>query len=807
MPTLQRPDGPVAIGDTLPLLPLRDIVLFPHMIAPLLVGRPGSVSALEDAMAADRLLFVATQRSPDTVEPRLEDVHRMGTIGRVLQMLRLQDGTFKVLLEGLARARMARVARGEGTTRVKFQTLEDVQAASAETEALRRNVAAQFSEYVRLHKRIPDEVLLSIVGIEDPAMLADVLAAHLITKVAVKQRLLESVDLATRFRVLGQVLNEELEILQIERRIEGEVKNSVKKNQKEFYLNEQLKAIRKELGQGEPGSSDAESLHAAVDDAKMSQEARMLATQEIERLSRMPALSPEAAVVRTYVETLCALPWRRRTRDRLDLAAVRQKLDADHYGLEKLKERILEFLAVTKLTRALHGPILCFVGPPGVGKTSLGRSIAEAMGRKFVRVSLGGVHDEAEIRGHRRTYIGAMPGRIVQSLRKCGSANPVFLLDEIDKLGSDFRGDPSAALLEALDPEQNFAFSDHYLEVGFDLSKVLFITTANVLHTIPPALLDRMEVLQLPGYLDHEKLAIARQFLLPKQLAEHGLGAADLEIEESALERIVHEYTREAGVRGLEREIGRVCRKVARQVAETRVRGVRRRESKRVDGDVLQEYLGVAPYRDRSLPSQPEVGVATGLAWTPSGGEVLSIEVMRIPGRGDLILTGQLGDVMRESARAAFSCVRSILGDLGVRRDAFEQHDVHVHVPEGAIPKDGPSAGLAIAVALASLASGRAVDRRLAMTGEITLLGRILPVGGLNEKTVAAVRAAITTVFVPEANAKDLSELPAHVREKLEIVEVNHVGQVLDVVLGNRRRRRPRHASTASSRAPVGIAH
>jgi ATP-dependent Lon protease len=798
MATIRRADDVLEIGDTLAVMPLRDVVVYPHMIVPLLVGRPGSVAALQEAAAGDRLLFVTAQRSPDVVDPGPDDVHRMGVVARILQQLKLPDGTLKVLIQGVVRARMARTVAAANPVRARIQVLEDVETTSPEVEALQRRVATQFSEYVRLNKRIPDEVLVSVVGIEDPSTLSDTIAAHVIGKVGVKQRVLEAVDLATRFRTLGQVLTEELEILHIERKIEGDVKSQVKRNQKEFYLNEQLKAIRRELGQTDVAASDTEALEEAIEGARMSAEAETQARRELDRLARMPSLSPEAGVVRTYIETLCALPWKRASRDRIDLEEARRTLDADHHGLDKVKDRILEFLAVAKLTRSFRGPILCLVGPPGVGKTSLGRSIATAMGRRFVRVSLGGVHDEAEIRGHRRTYVGAMPGRIVQSLRRCETHNPVFLLDEIDKLAHDYRGDPAAALLEALDPEQNATFSDHYLEVPFDLSKVLFVTTANVSQSIPPALLDRMEVIHLPGYLDHEKRAIATRFLLPKAMREHGVPSNRMEVTEPAVDAIVHGYTREAGVRNLERELGRLCRKVARQIVEAPPTAKRKRLL-RIDRNDLATYLGVAPHTSHEVPAQAELGVATGLAWTASGGAILPIEVTRMRGRGKLILTGHLGQVMRESARAALSYVRSVAPLLGVKRDAFDRIDLHVHVPEGAIPKDGPSAGVAMATAIASLMSGKPVDRRIGMTGEVTLRGRVLAIGGLAEKTVAAQRAGVRQVLIPQDNHKDIQELPADVRATLDLVSVRTMEEVLALTLGIRARKPVRSQATARS--------
>ncbi len=795
MTRIKYQDATFEIPEVLPVLPLRDVVDFPHMVAPLMVGRPASIAAVQDAAAADRLLFVTAQHVPHVTEPRQQDLFPVGVVGRVVQVLPLPDGSRKVILEGMVRARLIQMVPGDDVQRGQVQVLQGSSARGTEIQALHRSVADLFAQYVELSQRVPEETLKAALAVQDPAQFVDTVAAHVASKVPVKQKILDHVDLTARLRSMSRILGEELEILHIERRIEGEIKSSVQKSQKEMYLHERLKAIRKELGHEESAGGDVEDLAEAIEAAGMSREARGVAYKEIERLSKMPALSPEAAVVRTYLEVLTSLPWKKTTRDRLDLAEVKAKLDADHYGLDKVKERILEYLAVMKLTRSLRGPILCLVGPPGVGKTSLGRSIAAALGRKFVRVSLGGIRDEAEIRGHRRTYIGAMPGRLLQSLRKCGSRNPVFVLDEIDKLGMDFRGDPASALLEALDPEQNAGFSDHYLEVGFDLSKVLFITTANVLYPIPPALRDRLEVIELPGYLDHEKAEIARHFLLPKQLREHGIGPADLELTDAAIQRIIHRYTREAGVRHLEREIGRLCRKVAREIAEAPASARRsRRGTLRVDRDDLERYLSVPPYTGKEVPEEPEVGVATALAWTSTGGEILPIEVTIMGGSGQLILTGQLGDVMKESARTALSYVRSISGGLGAKPGVFERKDIHVHVPEGAIPKDGPSAGLAIATALASLISGIPVDRRVGMTGEITLRGRALPIGGLNEKAVAALRAGVRTILIPQQNEKDIAELPASVKAAHEIVPVEGKAAVLQRVL----RRTPSGARTRS---------
>ncbi|MBM4118433.1 endopeptidase La, partial [bacterium] len=712
-------DRVLTIGEVLPLLPLRDVVVFPTMIHPLLVGRPASIAAVEAAMLADRLIVVATQKDKETDEPAPADIHRTGTVAHITQLLRLPDGTMKILVEGLARARVRHYVQEEGFFKVQVAPRRETAPADAELDALVRMTREFFTEYVRHHKRIAEAVQESIAGIEDPVLLADTVATHIPDKLELKQTLLEEEDVAARLRILVRVLSEEVEILKLERKIESEVKSQVQRNQREFYLNEQLKAIRRELGQGDDESRELDELAAAIEEAGMPEDVEEVAMRELDRLAKMPAMSPEASVIRTYIETLAALPWKRRTRDRLDITRVRRKLDEDHYGLEKVKERIVEFMSVMKLTKRKKtpSPILCFVGPPGVGKTSLGRSIADAIGRKFHRLSLGGVRDEAEIRGHRRTYIGSMPGRIVQGLKKVGTRNPVILLDEVDKLGMDFRGDPAAALLEVLDPEQNHSFSDHYLEVAFDLSEVLFITTANTLHSIPDALRDRLEIIRLPGYLQHEKQGIARGFLLPKQLREHGLKEGQLAIPDATLERIIAEYTRESGVRSLERELATLCRKTAVLIVE------KGRKRLKVEPGDLETYLGPPRWQPKALDQANEVGIATGLAWTQVGGETLSIEVQLVPGKGEFILTGQLGDVMKESAKAAQTIVRSRAESWGIAKDFFTGTDVHIHVPEGATPKDGPSAGVALTTALVSAITGIAVHKDVAMTGEITLRG------------------------------------------------------------------------------------
>jgi ATP-dependent Lon protease len=766
------------IPDRLPLLPLRDVVVFPYMSISLLVGRPPSVNAIEKAMARDRLLFVTAQKRSEVADPQHDELHRTGTIVRVLQLFRLPDGTLRVLVEGLVRAEARRFQWSNEFYTVQVALTPDPEAKGPEYEALTRHALQLFQDYVHLNRRIPDEVVASTQAVADPVQLSHTMAAHLLVKVPVKQALLEAANAAARLRQLGETLSAELEIVRLERKIEGQVRSQVHKNQKEFYLNEQLKAIRKELGHQNEFASELEDLQDAIRKAKMPREVRAKAMKELERLTRMSFMSPEATVVRSYIDWLAALPWRVSTRDNLDIKNVQQVLDEDHFGLKKVKERLVEYLSVLKLTGKNKAPILCFVGPPGVGKTSLGKSIARAIGRRFVRVALGGVRDEAEIRGHRRTYIGSMPGRIIQSLRRAGARNPVFLLDEVDKLGADWRGDPSSALLEVLDPEQNHTFNDHYLEVDFDLSQVMFICTANTLGAIPPALADRMEVIRLPGYLETEKLEIAKRFLVPKQRAAAGLEAGDVEITDEALRDLIHGWTREAGVRNLEREIAGLCRKVARQKAE----GVL--EKTAVVGPAeLAAWLGVRRFTDSAVERRARIGVANGLAWTETGGDLLTIEVSVLPGRGELLLTGKLGDVMRESGQAALSYARARATALGLDRWFHRDIDVHVHIPEGAMPKDGPSAGITMATALVSALTGVPTRADVAMTGEITLRGTVLPIGGLTEKLVAARRAGVRTVIVPRGNEKDLGEVPEEVRADLEFVIVETMDEVLEHAL------------------------
>ncbi len=769
---IEHDDETIEFNEKLPIVPLRDLVLFPRMIVPLLVGRPRSVSALEEVMHGDKMMFVVTQRDVETHEPEPDDLYRVGTIVRVLQLLRLPDGTMKVLVEGLTRAVVKRFMRTEDYLQVRVELREERFERTVETEALMRSVAGQFEEYVQLSRKIPQEVLISVVNMEDVSRFADTVATHLSGKIEDKQRVLEAEDVTARLRILARALSGELEILRLERKIENQVREQLQKSQKEFYLHQQMKAIQEELGQEGEGSPEVSELQQAIEDANMSEEAEKKALSELDRLKKMSPMSPEATVVRTYIEWMTSMPWDTRTKDRSDITEVENILEEDHYGLKKPKERILEYLAVLKLTEKVKGPIMCLVGPPGVGKTSLGRSVARALDREFVRVSLGGVRDEAEIRGHRRTYIGSMPGRIIQGLKKAGSKNPVFLLDEVDKMSSDFRGDPASALLEVLDPEQNCAFSDHYLDVDFDLSEVMFITTANVLHTIPPALEDRMETIRLPGYLRDEKIQIAKKFLVPKQLEANGLVDLGVTFSQAALVRIIEDYTREAGVRNVEREIANICRKIAREHAAGK------RVTKKVTPAAVKRFLGMARFLSQEVETESRVGVATGLAWTSVGGEILTVEVLTMKGDGDLILTGKLGEVMQESAKAALSYAKAHATDLGIDQEHLENIDIHIHVPEGAIPKDGPSAGVAMATALVSALTGKATKPNVAMTGEITLGGKVLPIGGLNEKAVAAHRAKLTTLVIPSRNEKDVGEFPKQVTRDLEIELVDSLDQV-----------------------------
>ncbi len=765
---------------TLPLLPLRDVVVFPHMVIPLFVGRPKSIKALEAAMEQGKSIMLAAQKAAAKDEPSAADIYEIGCVANILQMLKLPDGTVKVLVEGSQRARIDTINDGATHFTAQLTPVESEVGDDSEVEAMRRAIVQQFDQYVKLNKKIPPEILASLAGIDDAGRLADTVAAHLPLKLEQKQVILEIFNVAKRLEHLLGQLEGELDILQVEKRIRGRVKRQMEKSQREYYLNEQVKAIQKELGEGEEGA-DIEELEKKVVAAKMPKEAMEKAQAEIRKLKLMSPMSAEATVVRNYIDTLVSLPWRKKSKVAIDLANAEAVLEQDHYGLDKIKERILEYLAVQQRVEKLKAPILCFVGPPGVGKTSLGQSIARATNRKFVRMALGGVRDEAEIRGHRRTYIGSMPGKVLQSLAKVGVRNPLFLLDEIDKMGADFRGDPSSALLEVLDPEQNHTFSDHYLEVDFDLSDVMFVATSNS-YNIPPALLDRMEVIRLSGYTEDEKTSIALRYLLPKQLKNNGLKEEEIKVEETAIRDIIRYYTREAGVRSLEREVSKICRKVVKMLLLKKP-GTGADKRVIVNGKNLDKFLGVRRYDFGVAEKDNQVGQVVGLAWTEVGGDLLTIEAVNVPGKGAIIRTGTLGDVMKESIEAARTVVRSRAARLGIKNEAFEKTDIHIHVPEGATPKDGPSAGIGMTTALVSAFTGIPVRADVAMTGEITLRGEVLPIGGLKEKLLAAHRGGIKTVLIPEQNVKDLAEIPDNVKNKLEIVPVRWIEKVLEIAL------------------------
>jgi ATP-dependent Lon protease len=789
---IQKPS--VAEPAELPVLPLRDVVVFPHMVIPLFVGREKSVRALEIAMAGNKQILLVAQRSPDIDEPAAGDLYTIGTIATVLQLLKLPDGTIKVLVEGTQRAEIASFGERDGLMVAHARTLDAGYTRSErEIEVIGRQLMNLFEQLVKLSRKIPPELMATLSGIEDPSRLADTIAAHLGVRVAEKQRVLETVDVADRQELLVGMVDGEIDVQQIEKRIRGRVKTQMEKSQREYYLNEQMKAIQKELGDIEDAPNELEELARKIGAAGMPKPIEAKARAELNKLKQMSPMSAEATVVRNYIDVLLGVPWKKKTKVRRDLKRAEEVLDADHYGLEKVKERILEYLAVQQRVHKMKGPILCLVGPPGVGKTSLGQSIAKATNRKFIRMSLGGVRDEAEIRGHRRTYIGSMPGRIIQNLAKAGTKNPLFVLDEIDKMSMDFRGDPSAALLEVLDPEQNHTFNDHYLEVDVDLSEVMWIATANSLN-IPPALADRMEIIRIPGYTEDEKLNIAERYLVPKQLRANGLKAAELSVSSDALRDIVRYYTRESGVRNLDREISKICRKTVKELSLAAAKSARKgrkpgEERKRkvvVKADNLDAYLGVRKYTYGRAEQQNEVGLVTGLAWTEVGGDLLSIEATIVPGKGKLIHTGQLGDVMQESIQAALSVVRARADRLGIEADFHQKLDVHVHVPEGATPKDGPSAGIAMCTALVSALTRIPVRSEVAMTGEITLRGRVLPIGGLKEKLLAAHRGGITTVIIPEENRKDLADIPKNVTSSLDIHPVRWIDEVLDLALERR---------------------
>lgn len=762
----------------LPLLPLRDAVVFPYMVVPLFVGREKSIKALEHAMNLDKSIFLCTQKEAKVDDPQENDIHLSGTIGQVLQLLRLPDGTVKALVEGKSRGRVEAFLPNPDFFYVEVETLTEPAEPPLELEALMRSLNSTFEAYAKINKKIPPEIVATLAGIFDPSRLCDSMAGHVNLRLEDKQRLLEMISPAARMDLLYELMRSEIEVMQIEQRIKNRVKKQMEKTQKEYYLNEQMRAIQKEMGENDDLRNEISELEEKLKTKRMSKEASQKVRHEIKKLKMMSPMSAEATVVRNYIDWIMSLPWYQRTRDLLDITQAENILNEDHYGLEKPKERILEYLAVKSLVKKNRGPILCLVGPPGVGKTSLARSVARALGRNFVRLSLGGVRDEAEIRGHRRTYIGAMPGKIIQSLRKAKSANPVFCLDEVDKMSTDFRGDPSAALLEVLDPEQNCRFGDHYLDLDYDLSEITFITTANTLYSIPAPLQDRMEIIRIPGYTEDEKLNIARRFLLKKQIKDNGLTPDRLEISDNALMTVIRRYTREAGVRGLERELATICRKVAKEVVKTPDGG-----RIKISGKNLSQYLGVPKYRYGVAEKEDEIGLVTGLAWTEVGGEILNTEVLIMPGRGNLILTGKLGEVMRESAQAALSYVRSRAGQLGLDPNFHRKVDIHIHIPEGAIPKDGPSAGITLATALVSALIKRKVRRDVAMTGEITLRGRVLPIGGLKEKIMAAHRGDLKTIIIPEENEKDLKDIPERILKNLTTVPVKSIEQVLKAAI------------------------
>jgi ATP-dependent Lon protease len=782
----------------LPILPLRDVVVYPHMVIPLFVGREKSVSALDAAMESGKQILLVAQRSPDVDEPGPGDLYPIGTVATVLQLLKLPDGTIKVLVEGTSRAEISGFSERNSLLTGRVRALESVYTRNErEIEVISRSLVSLFEQLVKLSRKIPPELLATLAGLEDPSRLADTIAAHLSVRLQDKQQILETPDVADRLERLIALVDGEIDVQQIEKRIRGRVKNQMEKSQREYYLNEQMKAIQKELGDSEDAPNELEELARKIEAAGMPKATLAKARAELAKLKQMSPMSAEATVVRNYVDWLVGAPWKKRTKVRKDLHLAQQVLDADHFGLDKVKDRILEYLAVQQRVRTMKGPILCLVGPPGVGKTSLGQSIAKATNRKFVRMSLGGVRDEAEIRGHRRTYIGSMPGRIIQNMSKSGTRNPLFVLDEIDKMSMDFRGDPASALLEVLDPEQNHAFNDHYLEVDFDLSEVMWIATANSLN-IPGPLLDRMEVIRIPGYTEDEKVNIAQRYLVPKQLKANGLKAAELLVEESAIRDVIRYYTRESGVRNLEREISKICRKVVKELSlatpkkgkgkakDKPVAGKKATASKRaveVSGENLDHYLGVRKFNFGRAELQNEIGLVTGLAWTEVGGDLLSIEATTVPGKGKLQHTGQLGDVMQESIQAALSVVRARVDRLGVDPEFHQKLDVHIHVPEGATPKDGPSAGVAMCTALVSALTRIPVRSDVAMTGEITLRGRVLPIGGLKEKLLAAHRGGVETVIIPEENRKDLADIPANVTESLQIRPVKWIDEVLDIAL------------------------
>ena len=768
----------VEIPEVLPLLPIRDIVIYPYMMLPLFVGRDVSIRAVEESLSRDRLIFLVAQKNSSEESPTPSEIHKVGTIASIMRMLKLADGRVKILVQGLSKGEVDIFTRERPYFEVKIRKVIEptLQEVPIEVEALMRTAKEKIEQILNL-KNLPPEIVMVTDNISDPGVLADLVASNLRLKIEESQAILEIFDPIERLKKVNDLLSRELELSTMQARIQNQAKEEMSKTQRDYFLREQLKQIQQELGEGDERAEEMNEVRKQIDKAKMPPEVKREADKQLRRLEQMHPESSEASLVRTYLDWLVDLPWSKKTKDNLNIKKAKQVLDEDHYDLEKIKERILEYLAVNKLRKKLKGPILCFVGPPGVGKTSLGRSIARALGRNFVRVSLGGVRDEAEIRGHRRTYVGALPGRVIQGIKQAGSNNPVFMLDEIDKVGADFRGDPSAALLEVLDPEQNHAFSDHYLNLPFDLSNTLFICTANLLDPVPAALADRMEVIQLSGYTNEEKLEIARKYLIPRQFEDNGLSAKTIEISDDAMLRIIGEYTKEAGLRNLEREIASICRKVARKVAEGKI------ELTRITRANVHSFLGAPKFLPEAEQEHHEIGVATGLAWTSAGGEILYVEASLSKGRGNLTLTGQLGDVMKESAQAAVSYARAHAKKLDIEEDFYQKLDIHIHVPAGAIPKDGPSAGITMATALISALTKRAVSRDVAMTGEITLRGRVLPIGGLKEKSLAAFRAGIKTIIIPERNEKDLDEIPKVLRRKLQWVLAESMSDVLKSAL------------------------
>ena len=776
---IDEDDADADIPRTLPLLPVRDVVIFTDMLLPLFVGREKSVRAVEEAISKDRFLLLVTQKDPSIENPQPDDIFVVGTVGRILRMLKLPDGRVKALVQGVAKARIIKYVRKRSVYRVSIETITEipVEETNLETEALMRNVREQSEKILTLRGELTSDVTGILDSIDDPGKLADLVASNLRLKIEESQTLLELIDPLERLRKVNDLLSRELELSSVQAKIQSDVKDEISKSQRDYFLREQVRAIHRELGEFDEKAQELEDYKKKIKRVRMLKVAEKEALRQLKRLEQMHPDAAESSVVRTYLDWLIDMPWSKSTQDGINIKNAKKALDSDHYGLEKIKDRVLEYLSVRKLNPKMKGPILCFVGPPGVGKTSLGQAIAHAMKRKFIRISLGGIRDEAEIRGHRRTYIGAMPGRILQGLKQCGTNNPVFMMDEIDKLGADFRGDPSSALLEALDPEQNSDFSDHYLNLPFDLSKVMFILTANFTDTIPSALLDRMEVIALGGYTEEEKLVIAERHLLPRQIKENGLKAGTISFSSGAIRLIITEYTSEAGLRNLERGIGAICRKVARKKAEGE------KGPFRITKSSLQNYLGVPKYSPEMDQENSQIGLSTGLAWTQAGGEVLYVEASLFTGKGDLIITGQLGDVMQESARAAVSYARANLSCFGIKEDFFENVDVHIHVPAGAIPKDGPSAGVAMAIALISAIIKKPVSKDIAMTGEITIRGRILPIGGLKEKSLGALRAGIHTVIIPETNKKDLLEIPPNVKRKIKFVPVRHTDEVLPLAI------------------------